>query len=344
MIRLRWSKPESISDVRALVQGAIDLEFATLPPYLYAKFSVLPDTNAAAMSRLNMIVGQEMIHLCLACNILNAIGGQPVFRPPRYPGPLPGDVNASLIVHLLPFSEQAMDQGMAIEQPSEPIQPMLARGSDDSITIGEYYERLDQELAKLPPSAWTANHNQLGDAQFFQGQIFAVNDYADAHRAIENIVSEGEGTPVSPDNAGSPLDFQDELAHYYRFWEIRKNQVLTKAEGGTGYRWGGPLGVDWSASYPAIPDPEEHDFSQDSRAAQDAQDACNAAFSAMVDALSSAFSGATGGLGIAVRAMFELRMTAVAALQIPLADGKTVAGPAFRYVGKAATTEKGGAS
>jgi hypothetical protein len=344
MIKLRWAQPNSLTDVRALVQAAIDLEFATLPPYLYAKLSILPETNPAALSRLNMIVGQEMVHMCLACNILNAIGGTPALNPPHYPGPLPGDVDASLIIHLLPFSEQAMEQGMAIERPSEPIQPMLALAADAPVTIGEYYQRLDRELAKLPPDAWTAQRNQLGDAQFFQGQLFAVNNYADAHRAISDIVSEGEGTPVSPENPGSPLDFQDELAHYYRFWEVRKNQVLTKAAGGSGYRWGEPLGVDWSAVYPAIPDPETHDFSQDPPAARQAQDACNTAFTAMVDALSGAFSGATGGLGVAVRAMFGLRMAAMAALQTPLLDGKTVAGPAFRYLGKTRANDKGAAA
>ena len=53
----------------------------------------------------------------------------------------------------------------------------------------------------------------------------------------------------------------------------------------------------------------------------------------MVDALRGAVTGATGGLGVAVRAMFDLRMSAIAALGTPLADGKSVAGPAFRYLG-----------
>jgi Ferritin-like len=344
MIRLRWEQPQSVADVQRLVQKAINLEFATLPPYLYAKFSLLPQRNPAASSRLDMIVGQEMIHMCLACNILNAIGGTPAITPPRYPGPLPGDINAGLIIHLLPFSEKAMDQGMAIEEPSQPVQPMLAATADGSITIGEYYQRLDAELAKLPTSAWTPHRNQVDDAQFFQGQLFAVNAYADAHQAIQNIVSEGEGTPVSPDNPGSPLDFQNELAHYYRFWELRKNQVLTKAPSGSGYRWGEPLGVDWAAVYPAIPDPESHDFSQDSPAAQQAQDACNTAFTSMVNALSSAFRGTLGSLGVAVRAMFDLRMAALAALQIPLADGKSVAGPAFVYLDTSAANRKGDAA
>lgn len=341
MIRLQWKKPESIADIHDLIQTAIELEFSTLPPYLYAKFSIPPGANTAALDRLNMIISQEMIHMCLACNVLNALGGTVAIDPPRYPGPLPGDVGKGLVIHLLPFSSAAIKQGMAIEEPSEPIRPMLAAVPEGPVTIGEFYHRLDQELAKLPASAWAANRNQVDDAQFFQGQLFAINTYADAHRAIDNIVSEGEGTPVSPDNPGSPLDFQKELAHYYRFWEIAKNQVLTKADTKSGYRWGAKLGVDWKAVHPAIADPESHDFSEDSPAARKAQDACNNAYTAMVDALTAAFGGEAGGLGVAVRAMFDLRMAAMAALLVPLKDGKSVAGPAFRYLGKVQSTDRG---
>lgn len=339
MIRVLWTEPQSVEDVQQLVQNAIDLEFATLPPYLYAKFSILPDSNAPAASRLDSIVREEMIHMCLACNIMNAIGGTPAINPPHYPGSLPGDVGGGLILHLLPFSEAAMQQGMAIEEPSEPIDPPQRKlAAAPGVTIGEYYERLDAALAALPASAWIAKRNQITDAQFFQGELFAVNDYADAHRAIGNIVSEGEGTPVSPDNPGSPLDFEHYLAHYYRFWEVFRNQVLEKDSNPVGYAWGGPLGVDWQAVYPAIPDPETHDFSQDPPAAQQAQAECNAAFTAMVDALTTAFSGNAAGLGIAVRAMFDLRMAAIRALNTPLADGVMVAGPAFLYLAGPAGT------
>lgn len=332
MIKLKWLAPTSISEVQNAVQTAINLEFATLPPYLYAKMTILPGANAPAMQRLNGIVGQEMIHMCLACNIMNAIGGTVRINPPVYPGPLPGDIGGGLIIHLLPFSPEAMTQGMAIEEPSEAIDPpeLMKATIDPAVTIGEYYERLDQALAALPASAWIPNNHQIDDAQFFPGQIFAVNNYADAHRAITQIVSEGEGTPVSPTGQGSPLTFENELAHYYRFWEMQRNQVLAKDPNPVGYAWRGSLGLDWSAVYPAIADPELHDFSNDSPAAQLAQAECNSAYSALVDGLASAFRGETGGLGIAVRAMFDLRMAAIKALATPLADG-SVSGPAFIY-------------
>jgi hypothetical protein len=336
MIRLLWRDPKSVADVQGLVQGAIDIEFATLPPYLYASLTILPDTNAPAKSRLQSVIMQEMIHMCLACNIMNAIGGTVAINPPSYPHSLPGDVGGDLIVHLFPFSEAAMAQGMAIEAPLEPIDPRLLKATvgTQKVTIGEYYERLKIALQALPATAWTPNRNQVDDAQFFQGQVFAVNDCDDATQAIDQIVSEGEGTPRTPENQGSPLDFQSDLAHYYRFWEIRKNQVLEKDisadANDSGYCWGAPLGVDWGAVYPAIVDPECHDFSNEPKAAQLAQGKCNAAFTAMVNALRAAFTGSTGELGVAVAAMFQLRMAAMQALNTPLNDG-SVAGPAFLY-------------
>ena len=334
MIRLQATPPSSVDDAIAMLQTAIGIEFGTLPPYLYAKFSILPGTNPEAMDRLGMIINQEMIHLCLVCNIVNALGGTPKLTAPVYPTTL-GDIGPPggdpLEVYLLPFGEDSMAQGMAIEEPEEvppyEVVELLMASPGGAMTIGQYYAMVDAFLATLPASAWTPDNNQITDDQFFAGQLFAVNGYADAHNAIEQIVSEGEG---AKDN---PLDFQNELAHYFRFGELFYDKVLTKIPEDPGYQWGPqPLGVDWSSVYPAIPDPGSHDFSQDSQAAQAAQAACNAAFSGMVDALQLAVTGEAGQLGAAVRKMFELRMAATAALQIPLADGTSVAGPSFLYI------------
>lgn len=348
MITMIWTEPKSLADVRDRVQTAIDLEFATLPIYLYAKMSIKPDTNPAAMARYNSIVLEEMIHMCLAANIMNAIGGTVRINPPKFPGALPGNLIDAKSFSLIKFSREAVEQGRHIEEPEgrvEPVDKMLsATDGDTPVTIGQYYALLENELAGLDADVWQAQRNQIDDAQFFQGQIYAVNDFDDAKRAIHDIVSEGEGTPVTPPdpakdqpaNPGSPLDFEGQLAHYYRFWEIEKGRVLEKnPEGGPAdqWAWGASLGVDWDAVYPAIRNPQCHDFSKEPEAAREAQAECNAAYSALVDGLSGAFSGATGGMGVAVRAMFDLRMAAKKALTATLADGLHVAGPAFVYSG-----------
>ncbi len=342
MIRLQLTQPSSVEDVQSMLQTAIGVEFGTLPPYLYAMLSIPPGENGVAAGLVKSVAMQEMIHMCLACNILNAIGGSPQLTPPVYPGPLPGDIGPPdgppLTIRLLRLSEEAMAQGMAIETPEDvppfPVRAMPAEVEETgSGTIAQFYAAIDVAL-RDPSIIWYPDRNQITDDQFFAGQLFAIGNYDDAHRAIEEIVSEGEGSPQT----NNPLDFQNEIAHYYRFGEVYYNKVLTKTAEYPGYAWGPePLGVDWDQVYPAIPDPCTHDFSKDSQAAQDAQAACNRAYSEMVDALQQAMNGVDGQLGVAVRAMFDLRMAAKVALQIPLADGKSVAGPSFLYVSPAKT-------
>jgi hypothetical protein len=334
MILLKFKRIESIDDAVELLQMAIGVEFGTLPPYLYALYSIKPGTNNEAAGRIKAVALQEMVHMCLACNILNALGADPVLTAPKYPGPLPGGISGGgkepLILHLLPFSKDAMAQAMSIEEPEDgpidfPHELLVAAVAPQFMTIGQMYNQLDEFLAALPPSQWHQGRNQIDDRQFFAGQIFAVNGYADAHQAILDIVSEGEGSKTSP------LDFQGDVAHYYRFAEVFNDQILTKANNPKGFAWTGTLGVDWKGVYPAIADPEAHDFSKDPPAAQAAQDQCDEAYTRLVDELQRAVKGEAGRLGDAVRAMFDLRMAAKHALTVPLAVATQVAGPSFRY-------------
>ena len=338
MIRLQLKPMNTVQDAWDMLQKAIGVEFGTLPPYLYALYSIRPGTNPQAQQLIKSVVLQEMTHMCLACNILNALGGQPKIHAQTYPGPLPGDIGPNgtpLTLHLYPFSRDAMDQAMKIEQPENPpdfpVKTLLAAAAPTTaVTIGQYYEALDQFLSTLPASDWKPGRNQIVDNQFFAGQIFAIGGYPDAHKAIQQIVSEGEGTQEGTQY--DPLDFQDQVAHYFRFGEIYHDKVLTKDNNPLGYAWGpARLGVDWDGVYPAISDPGQHDFSKDPPQAQAAQDACNSGFSSVVDFLQQAVNGVDGALGLAVSSMFYLRMSALHAFTVPLADPSRVAGPAFLY-------------
>lgn len=337
MIRLALSPLNTLDDAHQLLQTAIGVEFGTLPPYLYALYSIQPEKNTRSAQVVKSVALEEMIHMCLACNILNALNGKPNITPQKYPGPLPGDIGPDgkpLILHLYPFSKAAMEQALAIEQPEDPpdfpVRLTAMEATPRAVTIGQFYGALDSFLATLRPSDWKPGRNQVVDDQFFQGQLFAINNYEDAHRAIQNIVSEGEGTITGTET--NPLDFEDELAHYFRFGEIFHDRVLTRTDNKLGYAWGPtPLGVDWTGVYPAIADPGSHDFSKEPPEAQAAQLACNQAFTSMVDALRAAVSGTPGALGQGVQAMFALRIAAKHAFTVPLADESHVAGPAFLY-------------
>lgn len=337
MIRLQVHPMKSREELQVGLQKAVELEFAILPPYLYALFTLRDGTNEAARSRISAIVREEMTHLALACNVLNAIGGRPVLADASvaapYPRTLPwaigSDDGEPFLVSLLPFSEEAMDQAMQIEEPEDPIEfPVrTVREAELSFqTIGQFYRALDEGLRGLSASEWVDSPSrQLTDHPFFAGELFRVRGYGDASRAIDRIVSEGEGT------RRSPLDFEGEVAHYYRFEEIRRDRVLRKdTSAPQGFSWGSRLGVHRHEVIPAIANPGKYDFSRDP-AAQEAQKECDRAFTVMLEELERAVNGELGRLGNAVLAMFELRRAARAALKVRLKDSDKFAGPAFCF-------------
>src|SRR5437899_7691872 len=100
------------------LQQAVELEHSTIPVYLYALYSLDAAKNGTVITIINSVVVEEMLHMTLACNILNALGGRPAIdRPgfiPTYPGPLPGGVESDLIAHLARFSSAQLGNFMTI--------------------------------------------------------------------------------------------------------------------------------------------------------------------------------------------------------------------------------------
>src|SRR5262245_12981503 len=89
--------------VQEALQEAVELEFSTIPPYLYAMWSIDPGGDPDDMSAaIRHVVVEEMLHMGLACNLLAGSGGTPrlVSAVPRYPGPLKAGVHAGLEVGL----------------------------------------------------------------------------------------------------------------------------------------------------------------------------------------------------------------------------------------------------
>jgi hypothetical protein len=52
------------------------LEHATIPPYLTALYSLKPGTNLEAFHIIRQVAVEEMLHLTLVANVLNAVGGE----------------------------------------------------------------------------------------------------------------------------------------------------------------------------------------------------------------------------------------------------------------------------
>ena len=111
----------SVESLQQHLQTAIELEHSTLPPYLCALYSLKDGSNEEARAVLQSVALEEMLHLTLAANILNAIGGTPVLDSPRlmpgHPTTLPHS-DGSVILSLRPFSREAVEGFMAVERPA----------------------------------------------------------------------------------------------------------------------------------------------------------------------------------------------------------------------------------
>src|SRR5258708_3199903 len=267
MIRL---KPELLADLadslpglKRALQNAIELEHATIPPYLYALYSIKRNHNLEIAGLIRSIVNQEMLHMALDCNILNAIGGQPKIDDPafvpKYPGPLPGGVESDLIVPLAPFSKQLVsDVFMVIEEPEDPLRfPVLKiadAAAQPQITIGQFYEAIKQQIRELSKTQniFTGDQKKQLRTGFPPMQTLHVHDAGSAIDAIDLIVEQGEGTRTSP------LDPEHELAHYYRYAEIYYGKKLIPNPKSGLPEWvysGHPIHFHTSAGCPVLTHP-----------------------------------------------------------------------------------------
>jgi hypothetical protein len=149
------------SGLHEVLQSALALEHATVPAYLYALLSLEPGRNVEVAGILREVVMQEMLHMALVGNILNAVGATPrVGLPgfvPRYPGPLPGGVLPELTVSLRRCSiEHVRDVFMAVEHPHFPAdlagRRALARleSYDISLSARGEIENSTNEMLRAP--------------------------------------------------------------------------------------------------------------------------------------------------------------------------------------------------
>jgi Ferritin-like len=224
---LQGSAP-TVQSVRDALQQAIELEHATIPVYLYALYSLDATRNQEIAAIIESVVVEEMLHMTLASNVLNALGGAPqIDRPdliPSYPGPLPGGVESSLVVNLAPFSMTQLQTFLEIEEPEDPINyrvlPLAAALEGASITIGQFYTAISDAIAQLGNGAFVdPPRNQVGPELMRESVV--VVDVATAQRAIDIIIEQGEGTSSSPQEVTG-----GGYAHYYRFMQIQKGRLL----------------------------------------------------------------------------------------------------------------------
>jgi hypothetical protein len=210
-----------------LLTEASQLEHMIMCQYLYAAFSLkrgedegLTAGQAAAVTRwhdvLRGIAVEEMLHLALVCNLMSAIGAAPTFTRPNFPQ-RSNYFPPSVQLDLLPFGAAALTHFLYLERPEgmeradadgftpvapahQPVGPgEIMPRVQDFLTVGHLYRAIAEGLTRLagtlgepalfagPPQA------QATPGMFRWPALVPVTDLDSAHRAIEEIIEQGEG-------------------------------------------------------------------------------------------------------------------------------------------------------
>jgi len=323
-----------LSALHHKLQIAIELEHSTIPVYLYSLYSIREGCNVEIAALMLSVIKQEMLHMSLDCNILNAIGGAPKIDDPNfiphYPGPLPGGVESGLLVSLSPLSKQLVyDEFMVIESPEIPLDYDLSMA--EGITIGQFYRHLQDEIVALNKEndIFTGKPELQLETGFRELQIAPVTDEESALAAIDLIVAQGEGTSMSP------MDPERELAHYYKFAEIYYGRALVPnpdQAAATATPWvfaGHPIAFDPAGVHPVISNPSQASYGGQPRLL-DLNLSFNRAYSGLLRKLHRVFNGRPDWLGPALLEMQALKQQAQLLMTQEVVPGLT-AGPTFEY-------------
>lgn len=332
-----YTRQHAIDHLRIALQGAVTLEFATLPPYLSAIWSIKDELDPVAKS-IREIVQEEMLHMALACNMLVAIGGRPKINTavPAYPGKLPLNVHPELTVHLSGLTKNALRTFMEIERPHHPghllsLQPEEESASDgngaeedNDLTIGEFYDEILAAFRAYKPKLST-NRQVTGPLAWM-----VVTNLKEVEKAINTIKDQGEGSegpPAHPDN----------LPHYWRFAEVFEGKKLVYDEAAKEYKFTSRSSFNleknvWPMA--TVPEGGYMDELVDDPEARGLLRSFNLTYSKLIDLLEAVWEtdGGQASLWHAIDTMFDLEKYAKPLMQIPRADGEGNYGPDFRYI------------
>lgn len=196
----------TLASLRTHLQAAMAVEHFTVPPYLCALYSIPDDVNSEAASVIQSVVMEEMLHMVLVANLLNAVGGKAMVNHPgfipTYPDYLPHSAR-DFQVSLGKFSRESIEAFMRIEKPEDKGAPPQG---DYFHSIGQFYAAVrdglkylvDQELHHNGEKVFTGTANLQITREFYYGgagEITVIDDLDSAEAAILEIVDQGEGPP-----------------------------------------------------------------------------------------------------------------------------------------------------
>ncbi|MBY3031162.1 hypothetical protein HF265_19050 [Rhizobium leguminosarum] len=334
------------------LQLALELEWATLPPYLVALLSMKRSANREAADLVRGVAMEEMLHFALVANVMNAVGGKPLVAKancPAYPLTMTFEgrpfADRTFPIDLGPFSKESIETFMKIEQPQTPIAKTTwahERIDVPAPTIGEFYDEISSLLeeldAALPGKLFTGDRKRQLEGDYFWGgggAIVIVTDIHSAKSALATVVEQGEGAWAWSQEklsatAGEPL----EMGHYFRFSEIFYERHFLKSDQPDEPPTGDPMPIDYGAVYPIKKNARAMDYPTESQASK-LNESFNRRYTMMLRQLGEAVNGTPNTLYTAImNGMHEMTSTARELMETPFPNstGGETACPTFEWM------------
>lgn len=331
----------ALTEVKKQLQLAIELEHSTIPPYLYAYWS-MKDHSSQICSNLFDVIKEEMLHMGLACNILNALGGSPEIATPKfipdYPTALPAHdmTHDPFVVSLQKCGIEAVVTFLHIELPRD--MGLLPHEDPVPDTIGQFYGQIIDNLNMLDESHFQCGAQMAQEcAPYKKGELFCVDSKESALRAIDEIIEQGEGMSI-----GGKHHAEGET-HFNSFMQLYKDM------GGKGEITPHSFNTDELVQTideekyrefllgvkPVVTDPKTNNSERIEAFVTNRR--FNSAYSHMLDLLHRAMTSADPDMSPCIQAMFALTRPALQLMSIPVdpkAPTQAFCGPTFEYIPK----------
>lgn len=307
---------------------AAEIEHNLMCCYLYAAWSLKtePDDDVDVDTRAEITKWQraiiniaidEMTHLALVANLMNAVGGVAHFGRPNFPI-APGMLPAGLVVRLAPFNRDTLQHFIFLERPEGSTEPdaqsfvceqtyergqhglRLTPAAQDYATVGHLYRSVEAGLRALVAKHGEANvfigdpALQVGPDVVTMDGLIAITNLETACQALETIVEQGEGASS-----------HSEMSHFQRFLSVR--EALDKR--GPGFRAAHPAATNPVMRHPPFPEGRVWVSRDDARGVIDLG---NAVYNHMLRCLSQGFAATDlGEKKLMVNAAIDLMMAVV---------------------------------
>ena len=316
---LPFELPKNLAELRRYLQGALEIEHLTIPPYLTAMYTIRAGTNQDAYYTIRSVVLEEMLHMTLVANLLNAVGGRPRVAHPdfvrSYPARLPYSA-LDVTIPLQHFSPAAMRTFLLIERPQHFDNGPVQSGQGWT-SIGQFYDFIRTGLLTLVEELGEdkvfcgRRERQVGPEDFYNsgGEAFPVTDLTSALLALRVVTEQGEGLLDSIFDSDDPLFGEDrQVAHYFRFNEIRTGRTYGPHDTPYAPPTGPEIDVRWEDAYRIDPNASVADYARyDDKAVYEHAVAFNDAYAELLAHLEIAFNGRPRFMILGIPAMLRLR-------------------------------------